>query len=134
MTLDDHKSVSAQFTADQKPDDPPVITSLEVTPNSFSPDPTPIKPKKLGATLKIGLSEDASVRFRVRRSPARKSGNPGSTARVFTRDLEQGESAIPFSGTFRKSLAPGRYQVIARATDSAGQRSAKARATFVVTG
>ena len=127
VTVDAAKSVDARFT-----DDPPVIASLEVSPRSFSPDPTPVKPRKLGATLTIDLSEQASVRFRVRRSPARKSGNPGSTARVFTRDLPAGTSSIPFSGTFRKTLLPGRYQVIAIATDSAGQPSEKARAKFQV--
>ena len=129
VKLDAAASVDAAFT-----DDPPVITSLRVTPSSFSPDPTPVKPKQLGATLEVGLSEKAQVRFRVRRNPARKSGNPGSTARVFTRELEQGESSIPFSGTFRKTLKPGRYQVIARATDSAGQRSKRARTKFRVKG
>lgn len=129
VKLDEAASVDAAFA-----DDPPAITSLGVTPSSFSPDPTPIKPKQLGATLEVGLSEKASVRFRVRRSPARKSGKPGSTARVFTRDLERGDSSLPFSGTFRRTLKPGRYQVIARATDSTGQRSEKARAKFSVRG
>lgn len=129
VKLNDAASVDAAFA-----DDPPVITSLRITPSSFAPDPTPVKPKQRGATLEVGLSEQASVRFRVRRSPARKSGNPGSTARVFTRDLELGESPVPFSGTFRRTLKPGRYQVIARATDSAGQRSEKARAKFSVKG
>lgn len=129
VKLDEAASVDAAFA-----DDPPAITSLGVTPSSFSPDPTPIKPKQLGATLEVGLSEKASVRFRVRRSPARQSGKPGSTARVFTRDLEGGDSSLPFSGTFRRTLKPGRYQVIARATDSTGQTSEKARAKFSVRG
>jgi hypothetical protein len=129
VTINATKTVDAGFTAD---DPPPVITSLEVSPRSFTPDPTPIKPKNLGSTLEIGLSEKASVRFRVRRDPVRKSGNAGSTARVFTRDLGEGKSSISFSGTFRKTLKSGRYQVIALATDSAGQNSEKARAKFRV--
>jgi len=90
--------------------------------------------RRRGAQIDLSLSEAASVRFNVRRDPIRRSNGSGSGARVFTRDSPQGASSIPFSATFRKRLKPGRYQVIAVATDSAGQRSEKARAKFRVTG
>ena len=144
VTMDSARSVEAQFTKDPPPpsepdppppsDEPPVITGMKVVPNSFVADPRPMQPRQPGAAIELSLSEPASVLFRVRRDPIRKSSKPGSGARVLIRSLPEGASSVPFGSTFRKRLKPGRYQVIARATDSAGQRSERARAKFRVTG
>jgi hypothetical protein len=135
VTVDSAKSVDAEFRKDPPPpsDEPPVITGMKVVPNPFVADPTPMQPRRLGAKIELSLSEQASVRFRVRRDPIRTSSKPGSGARAFTRSLPEGSSAVLFTGTFRKTLKPGRYQVIARAKDSIGQRSEKARAKFRLT-
>jgi hypothetical protein len=128
VTMDQARSVTATFE-----NATPAIGKLEVSPSEFtaSPSPTPIE-RAGGATIKVNLSEAARVSFRVRRSPARRgAGPPPRRARKFERDLELGGNKVPFTGTLGgRTFAPGRYQLIARATDAGGLRSGRVRTTF----
>ena len=114
-------------------DPPPSIDALSVAPRSFvaSAHPTAIA-RKRGATIEVSLSEDASVRMRVRRNPPRRGGGPPPKhPRRFTRSLSEGANSVPFTGTLgNHTFRPGRYLLIARAVDSADQRSEKVAARF----
>jgi hypothetical protein len=118
------------------PDPPPVITSLQVVPESFaaSGSATPLVRAK-GAQIELTLSEDAKVRFRIRQNPERRNGGPAPrNPRSFTRNLNEGANSVPFTGRLGKAaFKPRRYKLIARARDSAGQRSARVDAAFRIT-
>jgi hypothetical protein len=116
-------------------DPPPVITQLSVTPRRFPSIERTALSRPKGATVKLTLSEDALVRFRVRRDPPlRSAGRPPKNPRTFTRRLEQGAGSIPLRGTLGEgeTLEPHRYTLKAVATDSAGQRSDPAVTGFRV--
>jgi hypothetical protein len=54
---------------------------------------------------------------------------------VSRRVVEQGANSIPFTGTLdKRTFESNRYQVIARATDSAGQKSQRVKAKFTIVG
>lgn len=114
-------------------DPPPVITALKVSPKRFvaSPKPTALA-RKRGARIKLTLSEDASVRMRIRRDPPHRNGGPPPRRpRAFARILGEGANSVPFTGTLGSNgFRPGRYLVIARATDSANQQSERVKAKF----
>jgi 6-phosphogluconolactonase (cycloisomerase 2 family) len=114
---------------------PPVISRLAVTPRKFraSGRPTSLE-RRRGAHIKITLSEDASVRFRVRRDPPdRTGGPPPRSPRVFDRQLAAGSNSVAFTGKLgKKKLKPRRYTLTARATDADGLRSAKTVTRFKV--
>ena len=106
---------------------PPVITALEVSPRSFE--------RSKGAEIRIGVSAESTVAFRIRRSlPPKNGGPPPKHSRRFKRDLGAGASSIPFSGTVSGfTLRPGRYTLTARARDSLKQPSARVSTTFRIT-
>lgn len=118
-------------------DPAPVITDLKVTPNRFaaSGSDTPANGKRRGTTVDLSLSEDARVRFRIRKDPPRREGGPPPRRlRKFNRNLESGASSVDFTGTLgKKTFKPGRYVVIARAVDSGDQRSDRVTAKFAIT-
>ncbi len=113
VTMDRARAVTASFE-----NVPPVITELEVDPFVASRDDTPLE-RALGTDVKLKLSEDARVSFRVRSDPVRKeSGPPPRRVRKFTRDLKLGRSTVPFTGTLGgRTFAPGRYVLVVRARD-----------------
>ena len=116
-------------------DPPPVIKRLAVTPQSFASDPTPTPLEKGGAKIKVTVSEEANVRFRVRHDPARSNGGRQPAPHVFKRQLDKGKSSIPFTATLgERTFAPGKYRLIARARDSGGQRSKRVVARFQING
>ncbi len=121
-------AASRSFTVDTAPppDPPPVITDFRVTPQQFvaSGESDPLE-RAAGGTIELTLSEDATVRFRLRREPPDRSGGPPpKNPRTFTRQLEEGANSVPFTGTLgERTLKPRRYTLRARARDSADQRS-----------
>ncbi|MFN8152256.1 MAG: PKD domain-containing protein [Solirubrobacterales bacterium] len=118
-------------------DPAPVVTDLAVTPKRFpaSGGDTPANGKRRGAEIDLTLSEDARVRFRIRQDPQRRDGGPPPRRlRKFNRNLDSGAGSVPFTGTLgKKTFKPGRYVVIARAVDSANQRSERVTAKFAIT-
>ncbi|MFO0949667.1 MAG: Ig domain-containing protein, partial [Isosphaeraceae bacterium] len=125
-------------------DPAPQVTSLTVTPKSFSPTgkPTdlqrPAKKAKKGTTIQITLSEPALVNFRIKNAKPGKTGGPPlppSKPRSFKRQLPAGPSTVAFSGRLaERTFKPRRYRLIARAIDSANQKSEKVSAKFRVVG
>jgi DNA-binding beta-propeller fold protein YncE len=117
------------------PDPPPVITKLAVNPKSFSADPTATPLDKSGTNILVTVSEDATVKLRIRANPPRKGGGPTpAQPHVFRRQLLQGDNTVPFTATLgNRTFAPGKYLVIARARDSADQLSDRVQAKFTVT-
>jgi DNA-binding beta-propeller fold protein YncE len=116
-------------------DSPPVIEHLAVTPHSFASDQASTPLSKGGAQIKVTLSEDAKVRFRVRHDPARSNSGAYPSPHVFKRQLAEGKNSVSFTATLgKRTFAPGRYVLIARARDDAGQPSERATAKFEITG
>ena len=140
LNMDQARSATATFISDPvPPDEGPRITSLAVTPKAFqaSDDSTPLTRARKGARIEITLSEGASVRFRVKNGKPSGDGTapppPPERPRTFDRGLGAGKSTVAFSGRLvERRLEPGRYRLVARATDSAGQLSEKVTARFRV--
>lgn len=120
---------------------PPVVTGMSLKPSAF----------RLGKTTRISfrLSETSRVRLAFARLvPGRRRGarclaqtrrlNTGrrctaALARGSVTVRAQGAQSIPFDGRVTRSLlAPGRYRIVATATDLAGNASRSATATFVL--
>ena len=133
----------------------PVIRSLRVTPRRFAVDRRgPLAARRRarrGTTIRYRLSETATVVLTIeRRSLGRRAGarcrkatrkrrgaRPCARYRrvgAFRDRGREGQNRIRFSArlTRRRSLRPGRYRVVARAIDSAANRSRRARAGFRV--
>jgi hypothetical protein len=111
-------------------DKPPKISDLRVVPKTFrrSDEVTPLHDKQRGAKIKLKLSEAARVTFRI------KVKRGKSAPHSFRRDLDQGRNSVDLSGKLgKRALKPGRYRLIARAVDGAGQKSKRARAPFRIT-
>lgn len=95
----------------------PVVT-LMIAPRRF----------RRGAQLRVGLSESAKVTLIWTRLRAKRSS--GSLAR----NLRRGTTRIAFAGNDRRGrrLEPGRYRIVARAVDAAGNKSRPASAVFTI--
>ena len=116
---------------------PPEITELRLSPKGLAADPAPTPlARARGTQIKLGLSKDAEVHFRVRHDPPRSQGGPApEDPHVFTRPLDQGKNRVPFTGTLgNRTFSPGRYLLIARARDSANQPSERVSAKFRIKG
>jgi len=132
VPLDGDETVAAEFL-----DPAPAISGLRLSPDAFEPGSADTAvARRAGAEIRLSLSEDASVRFRIKRDPQRPAnGSPPRNKRSFRRALGAGASSVPFSARFDgRALKPGRYRLLAVARDSAGQASATARARFTVEG
>ena len=88
---------------------PPVLSSLRIA----------------GGKVSFRLSESATVTFRIERV---RRGRAGRAVRRFTRHGAKGRNVFAF--TQRRKLGPGRYRLVARATDAAGNASAAKRVAF----
>jgi Bacterial Ig-like domain/Bacterial Ig domain len=111
----------------------PEITSLKVTPKNFAADPgaTPVQ-RASGSTIEITLSEDALVHFHIGLAPDQAAKRP-KNPHVFRRHLPAGANTVAFTGTLgKRTFAPGRYVLTARARDSAGQASSRVTTGFRV--
>ena len=115
------------------PGPPPEITELRLSPKAFAADPalTPLA-RASRTQIKVGLSKDAKVHFRVRHDPPRAHGGPAPEyPHVFRRQLDKGQDSVSFTATLgKRTFSPGRYLLIARARDSADQASERVSAKF----
>jgi hypothetical protein len=133
--------------------DPPVLGSARLTATRFRParrDTALAAARRRvprGSTLRLALSEPASLRVAVVRArpghrrggrcrPAARRGRRctlRTTVATLRRQLGAGPAAIPFSGRFRgRALRPGRYELRLSATDAAGNRSRPAVVRFTI--
>jgi hypothetical protein len=94
-----------------------------------------------GTTLRLQLSEHATVAFAMQRrvacKPARKRCTRWVFVHAFKRSLAAGPSAVPYSGRYRRRakirrLKPGAYRMSAVATNAAGRTSAAKRIRLTV--
>jgi hypothetical protein len=103
----------------------PVISGLSISPPSF-------KAKK-GAAVSFRSSEAASVRFTVLRKPAYNHGRFKALAGSFTASATAGANRFHFDARLKgKRLKPGRYRLVAVATDALGNASKPKRQPFKV--
>lgn len=85
---------------------------------------------RIGATVRYRLSEAAVVRFTVRRAGGRSSR---ALRGVMVHSGRSGANRFAFTGRMgARKLSPGRYQLVARATDAAGNSSVTERIPFQV--
>ena len=132
LTLDSDETVAAAFA-----DPAPAITGLGLSPDAFEVGSADTPPsRRAGSEIGLTLSEDAGVRFRIKRDPKRPAtGSPPRNKRSFRLDLAAGRSSVPFTGRIAgRALKPGKYKLLAVAHDPAGQASETARARFRITG
>ena len=102
---------------------PPVISDLSTRRRSFRAG------RKRGSFIEYVLSENASVKFRVQRR--RSNGKYRYVRGSLTRSGTNGDNEHRFRGRIGgRYLSPGRYRLVATATDPAGNKSAPRRARF----
>lgn len=129
----------------------PVLSSLKLSPARFraASRGASLAATAIGTTVRFTLSEAASVRFTAQRAaPGRRAG--GSCRRTTaanrrrarctryvavkgsaTRRSVRGANRVKFRGRLGgRRLAPGKYRLILRATDVAGNRSPLRRVAF----
>lgn len=91
-----------------------------------------------GTVIRLTVSEAATVALKVQRAvPAHRRRTRYVAVATLTRGVLAGRSAIRFTGrigtaALSKTLRPGRYRLIAVATDAAGNRSDPERTSFTV--
>jgi hypothetical protein len=84
----------------------------------------------VGTRVSLTLSEAATVTFRVTRLVAGRSVR--QRGRI-VRELAAGTSRLRYRGRLAgRALVPGRYRLLVRARDAAGNLSSQRRATFVI--
>lgn len=82
--------------------------------------------------LRFALSEAATVRLDIERHSVGRAARWRRVGRI-TLTGGPGSNTIPFSGRLdRRPLVPGRYRVVVRARDTAGNPARPARVTFSV--
>jgi hypothetical protein len=133
----------------------PVVGRLRIRPARFRKGrllPRAARKVRTGTTIRLRLSEAARLRLtfarvrpgrrvrgRCRKQTRRNRGRP--RCRRYTRVRgaisppgRQGANRIRFQGRLnrRRGLRPGRYRLVVRATDSAGNRSRPSRAGFTL--
>ena len=97
-----------------------------------------------GTTLKLTLSEPATVAFTMERSvPCRHARKKGKGCarwvfvHTFRRNLDRGSSSLPYSGRYRRggkshALKPGSYRMSAVPTGATGKTGATAGTRLTV--
>ncbi len=121
--------VNAQATV--RVDTLPLIHGMVVTPKSFparaGSRATVSRTRKAGVVVHYKLSERARVRFVVKRKPK------GRKIASFRARGRTGKNKRRLPSRLQARLKPGRYLVLATATDPAGGKSKPRRARFQVT-
>jgi hypothetical protein len=118
-------SAPVSTTPPQQTPGPPVVTpgdvtspvlTLAVSPRRFR---AARKGRRGGTTLRISVSEDVTATITYTRIGAK------SPAASIVRGLARGTARVPFAGKDRRGrrLRPGRYRVVVRAADRAGNRA-----------
>jgi PKD repeat protein len=146
-------SASLAVAVTVRRDPPPVISGLSVTNKRFAVAALlgPAAKVKRGTTFRYRLSEAASVRFTIeRRTSGRKVGKKCRPvtrrnasrrkctlyrrATAFTLNGKAGANRSRFSGKLgrKRKLKPGRYRAVVVATDAAGGKSSRKRASFSI--
>jgi hypothetical protein len=116
---------------DERDTTPPELSlSLTVRGFALAPEATPVAAKVRGTVINYTLSEDATVRFAIRRVRSRRRSRLVGT---LTRAGIAGDNSLPFSGRIgRRPLPVGAYRLVARATDAEGNRSRSRRVSFYI--
>jgi hypothetical protein len=100
----------------------PTIKKLKVSPKKVKAGK---KPK-----VKLTLSEPAKVEFKIKRAKPKK---PKVTDKLSKDFAEAGKQATKLKAKFkRKALPPGKYKLTAKATDSGGLTSKRAKTSFTL--
>ncbi len=115
----------------------PRLFALKFSPRAFlaAPSgPSASASAALGADLSFRLSEPATVSFKVQRRKAKGKGYAKASG-SFEAEGVAGANELRFSGRLnRRPLRPGRYRLLARATDAAANRSQPQRKSFLILG
>ncbi len=121
----------------------PVLSGVTIT-KRFAPGP---KATRVGASasrrrirqggrIAYRLSEKARVRIAIQKkggSTARASKGKFILKGALIRNGRRGRNSVPFSGRIGgRPLTPGRYRMVVRATDQAGNRSKPKRKAFSI--
>ncbi|MFT4049067.1 MAG: hypothetical protein QM648_04425 [Solirubrobacterales bacterium] len=90
-----------------------------------------------GTSLRVTLSEAASVKFVVQNAAKKKGRTIWRKVHSFSRQMAAGATSISYSGRYKsgkkaKSLRAGSYRVIATPTDRAGNKGPAKTARFTV--
>ena len=111
----------------------PAITRLGLSPPAFRAARSgPALAAAIGARVSMTLSEPATVTFRVSRPVAGRQRWTLLRGRIL-RSLSAGPTALRYRGRIAgRTLRPGRYRLLVRARDAAGNLSSQRRTTFVV--
>ena len=110
-------------------DSAPVLSRFRLVPRRFlvARRPRSSARRRGGTQIRFRLSESARVKLTVQR---RRRGHWVRAGR-FAVQGKAGPNRRRWSGRLhRKALRPGRYRMLATATDAAGQKSARARVRF----
>jgi V8-like Glu-specific endopeptidase len=105
----------------------PIISTLSLSPVTFKAAlrggsiASPI-----GTTVRYRISEDATVRFTIKRVGRRE----GVLRELVARASHAGLNRFAFTGRLHRPLKPGRYRLVAEATDAAGNNSATESVEF----
>jgi Ca2+-binding RTX toxin-like protein len=123
--------------------------AFSAAPRGSSARPAARRRARVGTKVRFRLSENATVRFGVVRRKAGRNVR-GSCRRLtrrnrtrrkcglrlkggFSRPGKQGENSFAFTGRLRgRKLKPGRYYLVARATDGAGNQATAKRVKFKI--
>jgi secreted trypsin-like serine protease len=104
----------------------PVISTLSLSPAAFKAALRGSSiASAIGTTVRYRVSEDATVRFTIKRV-----GRRGAARELVARASRAGLNRFVFTGRLHRPLAPGRYGLVAVATDAAGNKSATERVAF----
>ncbi len=161
LTMNADKSVTATFTQNPPPPPPPDVTApvqgkLVLSSPSFRAarsGPSATSAALAGTKVGYTLSEAATTLFKVERATVGRlvGGRCVRTTRAnadrrhctrwvlmrgrFTRAGQAGQNSFRFMGRLGgRTLPPGRYRLLARSTDLAGNRSGTRRARFRILG
>jgi secreted trypsin-like serine protease len=107
----------------------PVLSKLSLSPATFKAARRGASiASPIGTKVRYTMSEDATVRFTIRRV-----GHPRrALRRLVARPSRAGVNWFVFTGYLKRPLAPGRYRLVAQATDAAGNKSATESVGFQV--
>jgi hypothetical protein len=109
----------------------PVVSGFRITRSPFAlgraATPSAARAPR-GTSFRYSLSEPARVTVTIQR---RVAGGRRRTVGTLRRSGAAGPNRLRFSGRVgRRALRPGRYQALIRATDAAGNRSARSSVRF----
>jgi pyruvate/2-oxoglutarate dehydrogenase complex dihydrolipoamide acyltransferase (E2) component len=99
----------------------PVISTLSLSPATFKAalKGASIVASPIGTTVRYRISEDATVRFTIKRVGRRTR----AVRELVARRSHAGLNEFVFTGRMHRPLKPGMYRLVAEATDAAGNNS-----------